>query len=137
LFARVALSWPCWKEITLPSVSVNFKASSSKRWQESSKRGMAIRCATSGQGATPHRAWLRLQNSHVSSHIPIRQHRTNPTPPDNERSESRMNPTPPDHSDGLLPPHNPSVVGSIPPVLPGEIPGFGSTDCCSFAIQME
>jgi hypothetical protein len=31
---------------------------------------------------------------------PIRHHRTNPTPPD--------------QSDHLLPPHNPSVVGSIP-----------------------
>ncbi len=26
----------------------------------------------------------------------------------------RMNPTPPDHSDRMHPPHNPSVVGSIP-----------------------
>src|SRR5664280_2942256 len=55
----------------------------------------------------------RLQ-SHGSSHIPDRLHRTNPTPPDNDCSESRMNPTPPDQSNHLLPPHNPSVVGSIP-----------------------
>jgi hypothetical protein len=27
-----------------------------------------------------------------------------------------MNPTSSDHSDGMLPPHNPSVVGSIPTV---------------------
>jgi len=46
--------------------------------------------------------------------LPIRHHRTHPTPPDDERSESRLNLTPPDYSDGLLPPHNPSVVGSIP-----------------------
>jgi hypothetical protein len=54
------------------------------------------------------------QKSHVSSHIPNRHHRTNPTPPDGELGDFRSNPTPPDHSDRLLPPHNPSVVGSIP-----------------------
>src|ERR1039457_2204702 len=52
--------------------------------------------------------------SHVSSHIPIRHHRTKPTPPDEELRDFRSNPTSPDQSDCLLPPHNPSVVGSIP-----------------------
>jgi hypothetical protein len=45
---------------------------------------------------------------------------TKPTPPDQSDTtgqdfhQFRMNPTPPDHSDRLHPPHNPSVVGSIP-----------------------
>src|ERR1035437_9615974 len=52
--------------------------------------------------------------SHVSSHIPNRRHRTKPTPPDDELRLFRTTPTPPDQSDRLLPSHNPSVVGSIP-----------------------
>src|ERR1035437_7451769 len=56
----------------------------------------------------------RGQESHVSSHIPNRHHRTNPTPPDEELRVFRTNPTPRDQSDRLLPLHNPSVVGSIP-----------------------
>ena len=52
--------------------------------------------------------------SHVLSHIPNRHRRTNPMPPDKELSVHRTKPTPPDQSDRLLPPHNPSVVGSIP-----------------------
>jgi hypothetical protein len=52
--------------------------------------------------------------SHVSSHIPSRHHRTKPTPPDEWNSDSRVNPTPPNQSDRLPPPHNPSVVGSMP-----------------------
>src|SRR5665213_3786628 len=45
---------------------------------------------------------------------------TNPTPPDQsdvtgqDFFQIRMNLTPQDHSDRLFPPHNPSVVGSIP-----------------------
>src|ERR1019366_1162847 len=45
---------------------------------------------------------------------------TNPTPPDESDTtgqvflQIRMNPTSPDKSDHLQPPHNPSVVGSIP-----------------------
>jgi hypothetical protein len=45
---------------------------------------------------------------------------TNPTPPDESNTtgqvllQIRMNPTSPDYSERLQPPHNPSVVGSIP-----------------------
>jgi hypothetical protein len=45
---------------------------------------------------------------------------TNPTPPDESNTTGqvffriRMNPTSPGQSDRLQPPHNPSVVGSIP-----------------------
>jgi hypothetical protein len=45
---------------------------------------------------------------------------TNPTPPDESDTtgqvflQIRMNPTSPNHSDRMHPPHNPSVVGSIP-----------------------
>jgi hypothetical protein len=45
---------------------------------------------------------------------------TNPTPPDESNTAGqvffriRMNPTSPDQSDRLQPPHNLSVVGSIP-----------------------
>jgi hypothetical protein len=52
--------------------------------------------------------------------IPRKIPHTNPTPPDESDTtgqvffQIRMIPTPPDHSDGLQPPHNPSVVGSIP-----------------------
>jgi hypothetical protein len=52
--------------------------------------------------------------------IPRKIPQTNPTPPDESDTtgqvflQIRMNPTPPDHSDRLQPPHNPSVVGSIP-----------------------
>ena len=44
---------------------------------------------------------------------PIRHHRT-------KNQSFRTKPTPPDQSDRLLPPHNPSVVGSIPtgPTVP-------------------
>src|ERR1039458_4092066 len=62
----------------------------------------------------PSRDSCRPQKSHVSSHTPIRRHRTKPTTPDEELRESRTNPTSSDQSDRLLPPHNPSVVGSIP-----------------------
>jgi len=46
--------------------------------------------------------------------------RTKPTPPDEsditgqDFFEIRTNPTSPDRSDRMYPPHNPSVVGSIP-----------------------
>jgi hypothetical protein len=52
--------------------------------------------------------------------IPRKIPHTNPTPPDESDTtgqvflQIRMNPTSPDHSDHLQPPHNPSVVGSIP-----------------------
>src|SRR5665213_550423 len=52
--------------------------------------------------------------------IPRKIPQTNPTPPDESDTtgqvflQIRMIPTPPDHSDRLQPPHNPSVVGSIP-----------------------
>jgi hypothetical protein len=52
--------------------------------------------------------------------IPRKIPHTNPTPPDESDTtgqvffQIRMIPTPPDHSDRLQPPHNPSVVGSIP-----------------------
>ena len=55
--------------------------------------------------------------------IPRKIPQTKPTPPDKSHTtgqvffQIRMNPTPPDHSDRLLPPHNPSVAGSIPPAL--------------------
>jgi hypothetical protein len=45
---------------------------------------------------------------------------TKPTPSDESDIAGqdffgiRMKSTPPDHSDGMQPPHNPSVVGSIP-----------------------
>jgi hypothetical protein len=52
--------------------------------------------------------------SHVSSHIPVRHHRTKPTSPDEVFGDSRTNPTKSHQSDRLLRPHNPSVVGSIP-----------------------
>jgi hypothetical protein len=45
--------------------------------------------------------------------LPIRHHLTNPTPSDIRCRDFRTNPTPPDRSDGLLPPHNPSIVSSI------------------------
>ena len=64
------------------------------------------------------------QKSHVSSHIPNRHHQTIPTSLDIFSNEIRMKPTPPDQSDRLLPPHNPSVVGSIPTgatILPDSI----------------
>jgi hypothetical protein len=45
---------------------------------------------------------------------------TKPTSPDQTGAtgqvffQFRMNPTPPNHSNRMRPPHNPSVVGSIP-----------------------
>jgi K+-transporting ATPase c subunit len=56
----------------------------------------------------------------VASKIPRFIPHTKPTPPDESDTigqvffQIRMNPTPPDHSDRMHPPHNPSVVGSIP-----------------------
>ena len=64
--------------------------------------------------------------------IPRKIPQTNPTPPDESDTtgqvffQIRMNPTPPDHSDRLQPPHNPSVVVSIPT---GPTKRVG--DCCS------
>jgi hypothetical protein len=52
--------------------------------------------------------------------IPRKIPQTNPTPPDESDTtgqvflQIRTSPTSPDHSDRLQPPHNPSVVGSIP-----------------------
>jgi hypothetical protein len=61
-------------------------------------------------------------NSHAVpiEKIPRKIPQTNPTSPDESDTtgqvflQIRMNPTSPDHSDRLQPPHNPSVVGSIP-----------------------
>jgi hypothetical protein len=39
---------------------------------------------------------------------------TKPTPPDKDFRHFRTKPTPRDQYDRLPPPHNPSVVGSIP-----------------------
>jgi hypothetical protein len=52
--------------------------------------------------------------SKVSTKIPSFIPHTKPTPPDGKLNVTRTNPTPLDQSDRLLPPHNPSVVGSIP-----------------------
>ena len=65
--------------------------------------------------------------------IPRKIPQTKPTPPDKSHTtgqvffQIRMNPTPPDHSDRLQPPHNPSVVGSIPtgPTMPHIRPQKG------------
>jgi hypothetical protein len=53
---------------------------------------------------------------------------TKPTPPDQDANKFRTNPTSPDQSDRLLPPHNPSVVGSIP-TGPTNCPTNESKEC--------
>ncbi len=57
---------------------------------------------------------LSNKESHASSHRSSRRHRTIPTPTDEEQSQYRTIPTRSDSTDRLLPPHYPSVVGSIP-----------------------
>ena len=54
-----------------------------------------------------------IRKSHNPSQIPNRRHRTNPTPPDIIYRDCRINTTSPDQTDRLLPPHKPSLVGSI------------------------
>src|ERR1035437_5653051 len=62
----------------------------------------------------PARFEVADEKSHALSHIPFRPHQTRPTPLDGNSLRFKSIPTPRDHSDGLQPPHNPSVVGSIP-----------------------
>ena len=56
----------------------------------------------------------------VGEKIPRKIPHTNPTPPDRSDTtgqvfvQNRTDPTPRDRSDRMHPPHNPSVVGSIP-----------------------
>ena len=74
------------------------------------------------QGCAPESRRASDTNPHAIpiEKIPRKIPQTNPTPPDESDTtgqvffQIRMNPTSPDHSDRMQPPHNLSVVGSIP-----------------------
>src|ERR1017187_4990277 len=111
-------SHACWIHETRPGRTLP-RASGPNPWSSPQPQVAGSICCLGSPKRTRTRRFP-FRKSHVSSHIPIRHHRTNPTPPDESDTTGqvffriRMNPTSPDQSDRLQPPHNPSVVGSIP-----------------------